>query len=227
MTNGISAAVTAPSQQVKPTVFTALGLFISLFSLVALRLIFSAFDKPPSMALSLGKELAVWMSAVLLILIIRYGERLPLRSVGLGTASWRTSLRFGGILAGLCGQTAFAVVSFTGYGQGPGSAAFNRNPVWLATLLMVRAGVVEELFFRGYAIERMEALGCGPFLSAAIPLPIFALSHWTGGLPNVLIALAGGAVLTIFYMWRRDLVANMIGHGVSDFVGIVLPRLFH
>jgi membrane protease YdiL (CAAX protease family) len=36
-----------------------------------------------------------------------------------------------------------------------------------------------------------------------------------------------GAVLTLFYIWRRDLVANMIGHGLSDFLGLVLPRFFH
>jgi hypothetical protein len=33
-------------------------------------------------------------------------------------------------------------------------------------------------------------------------------------------------ILTGFYLWRRDLVANMIGHGLVDFVANVLPRLF-
>ena len=32
--------------------------------------------------------------------------------------------------------------------------------------------------------------------------------------------------MTLFYLWRRDLVANMIGHGLSDFLGLVLPRFF-
>jgi membrane protease YdiL (CAAX protease family) len=50
---------------------------------------------------------------------------------------------------------------------------------------------------------------------------------WTGGIPNIIIALVVGAVLTLFYLWRRDLVANMIGHGLSDFLGLVLPRFFH
>ena len=56
---------------------------------------------------------------------------------------------------------------------------------------------------------------------------IFAATHWTGGIPNIIIALVVGAVLTLFYLWRRDLVANMIGHGLSDFLGLVLPRFFH
>ena len=92
---------------------------------------------------------------------------------------------------------------------------------------MIRSGIVEELFFRGYAIERLEAIGCGRVLSATIPLALFAATHWTGGIENVILALVLGAVVTLFYLWRRALAANMIGHGLSDFLGLVLPRFFH
>jgi membrane protease YdiL (CAAX protease family) len=92
---------------------------------------------------------------------------------------------------------------------------------------VIRSGIIEELFFRGYAIERLESIGCGWVLSTAIPLAMFAATHWTGGIENVILALAVGAVLTLFYVWRRDLVANMIGHGLSDLIGLVLPRLLH
>jgi uncharacterized protein len=57
-------------------------------------------------------------------------------------------------------------------------------------------------------------------------LVIFAVGHWTGGAANILIALVLGGILAGFYLWRRDLVANMIGHFLVDFVGNVLPRLF-
>ena len=86
--------------------------------------------------------------------------------------------------------------------------------------------VAEELFFRGYAIERLQALGLNRFWAAAIPLVIFSVGHWTGGWANIVIALALGAVLAAFYLWRRDLVANMVGHFLVDFVANVLPRLF-
>ena len=165
--------------------------------------------------------------AALLILLVRRGEKLPLSSIRLGVEPWRQSIRFGGILAGLCGVTAWFVISFTGYGHGPGSAEFNKIPIWFETLVVIRSGIVEELFFRGYAIERLEAIGCGRVLSAAIPLALFAATHWTGGIENVILALVLGAVVTLFYLWRRDLAANMIGHGLSDFLGLVLPRFFH
>jgi uncharacterized protein len=201
-----------------------LGLFISLFGFIFLRLAFRAFGTSTS---GVWKELAVWLSAALLLVLVRYGERLPFSSLRLGVAPLRQSLRFGCILAGLCGVIAMVVIHFTGYGHGIGSAEDNKIPIWLETLMVIRAGVVEELFFRGYAIERLESIGCGRVLSMAIPLLIFAFTHWTGGVPSVIIALVLGTVLTLFYMWRRDLLANMIGHGLSDFLGLVVPRFFH
>ena len=45
--------------------------------------------------------------------------------------------------------------------------------------------------------------------------------HWT-----VIFALALGAVLTAVYLWRRDLVANMIGHFMIDSISVLLPRFF-
>ena len=207
--------------------FTFLGLSISLFGFVVLRFAFRAFGTSDSVVSGVWKELAVWSLAALLLLLVRFGERLPLNSIRIGVAPWRQSLRYGCILTGLCGVTAWIVLSFTGYGHGPGSADFNKIPIWFETLVVIRSGIVEELFFRGYAIERLQSLGCGRVLSAAIPLAIFAATHWTGGIENMILALVVGTVLTLFYLWRRDLVANMIGHGLSDFLGLVLPRFFH
>lgn len=112
----------------------------------------------------------------------------------------------------------------TGYGQGPGSAALEKLPLWLITLIVFRAGIVEELFYRGYARERLRLIGLGRIWSIAIPLVSFG--HWPGGVPNILIAFAAGLILTGFYLWHRDLTANMIGHGLVDFVANILPKSF-
>lgn len=207
--------------------FTWVGLFISLFGFIALRLGFRALRVPHSITGDFCGELAMWAMAALLILLIRRGEGLPLSSVRLGTAPWPQSLRHGLTLTGICGVTAYIVILFTGYGHGAGSAAFDKEPIWFTAMAVIRAGIVEELFFRGYAIERLESIGCGRVLSPAIPLAIFAGTHWTGGIPSVIIALVLGTVVTLYYLWRRDLLANMIGHGLSDFLGLVVPRFFH
>jgi len=215
-----------PSLPTKVSRATWLGLAISLFAMVAIRQLFVFFVPEATFTSAILKEALIWVSALALIVIIRRGEHLSLRSIGLGTARWWKSILWGFIIAVVSAVAVGALAHLTGYGHGPGSAAFEKLPLWLITAIVFRAGVVEELFYRGYAIERLQLIGFGRFWSVAIPLVIFSLGHWSGGAANILIAFAAGLILTGFYLWRRDLVANMIGHGLVDFVANVLPALF-
>jgi CAAX protease family protein len=202
------------------------GLAISLFAMVAIRQVFVFFVPEITFASALLKEVLIWLNAVALIVIIRRGEHLPSRSIGVGTARWWKSILWGFLIAIVSAVAVGGLAYLTGYGNGPGSAAFEKLPLWLVTAIVFRAGVVEELFYRGYAIERLRLIGLGRFWSVAIPLVIFSLGHWSGGAANILIAFAAGLILTGFYLWRRDLLANMIGHGLVDFIANVLPKLF-
>jgi membrane protease YdiL (CAAX protease family) len=205
---------------------TWVGLCLSLFAMAIIRYAFVFLVPEITLDYAILKEALIWVSAAALLIIIRRGEHLPLRSVGIGTARWWISIMWGLVIAVVSAAAAGGLAYLTNYGHGPGSAAFEALPLWLITLIVCRAGVVEELFYRGYAIERLRMVGFGRFWSAAIPLVIFSLGHWSGGAANILIALVAGAILTGFYLWRRDLVANMIGHGLVDFVANVLPALF-
>ena len=202
------------------------GLFLSLFAMVIIRQAFVFFAPEITFASAILKEVLIWTSAAALLVIIRRGEGLPMQSIGLGTSRWWKSIAWGFVLAIVSAVVVGGLAYVTGYGHGPGSAAFEKLPLWLITLIVLRAGVVEELFYRGYAIERLRMIGFGRFWSVAIPLSIFSLGHWSGGAANILIAFAAGVILTGFYLWHRDLVANMIGHGLVDFVANVLPQLF-
>ena len=62
------------------------------------------------------------------------------------------------------------------------------------------------------------------YWAGVIPLLIFGFAHVTNGWANVVLALALGGVLTAVYLWRRDLVANMIGHFMIDLISVLLPR---
>ena len=225
---GASFALTPeqPSFPAKVSRATWAGLAISLFAMVVIRQVFVFLAPEITFASAVLKEALIWLSAVTLLVIIRRGERLPMRSIGLGTARWWKSILWGFTIAIVSAVAVGALAYATGYGHGPGSAAFEKLPLWLITLIVLRAGVVEELFYRGYAIERLRLVGLGRFWSVAIPLIIFSFGHWSGGAANILIAFAAGLILTGFYLWRRDLVANMIGHGLVDFVANVVPQLF-
>jgi membrane protease YdiL (CAAX protease family) len=163
--------------------------------------------------------------AVVLLIIIRVGEGLPLSSIGLGTVRWGKSILWGFLLGIACLLVGGCLVALTHYTGGESGKAFEKLPTWLLYLIVLRAGVVEELCYRGYAIERLHALGLPRWLAAGVPLLIFGVGHWTGGWANIVIALVLGAILALFFIWRRDLVANMIGHWFVDFIGNVLPRL--
>ena len=215
-----------PSLPRKVSRATWAGLLISLFAMVVIRQVFVFFAPEITFGPAILKEALIWLSALALIVIIRRGEHLPMRSIGLGTARWWKSILWGFIIALVSAVVVGALAYVTGYGHGPGSAAFEKLPLWLITAIVFRAGVVEELFYRGYAIERLQMIGLGRFWSVAIPLVIFSFGHWSGGAANILIAFAAGLILTGFYLWRRDLVANMIGHGLVDFIANVLPKLF-
>jgi membrane protease YdiL (CAAX protease family) len=215
-----------PVSRAKAPLATWVGLFIALFAMLIVRQAISYFWSDLTFTAVILRETGMWASALVLLTIIRRGERLPFSSIGLGTSPWWKSILWGLVIAVACAAVGLGLAHLTGYGHGPGSAAFEKLPLWLITLIVLRAGVVEELFYRGYAIERLQAVGLGRSWAVAIPLSIFSVGHWTGGVANIVIALALGGILTGFYLWRRDLVANMIGHFAVDFVGNVLPRFF-
>jgi len=62
-------------------------------------------------------------------------------------------------------------------------------------------------------------------VAAALTLVFFALIHlpmWGWG--PVLSFSISGAVLTAFYVWRQDLLANIVAHTIVDAMGLsVVP----
>ena len=210
----------------KASIATWVGLFIALFGILIVRWVVALFYPALSFTATVWKESLIWLCVVALLLIIRRGERLPLASVNLGTAPVKNSILWGGILTLLCGVVGGVIASVTHFKGGEMGQALAKLPFWLVILVVLRAGVVEELFYRGYAIERLQLLGLNRYWAGVIPLLIFGFAHGTNGWVNIILALALGAVLMVIYLRRRDLVANMIGHFMIDFISIVLPRIF-
>lgn len=211
----------------KASTATWIGLFIALFGILIVRWAVSQFYPSLSFTATIVKESLIWLCVIGLVLIIRRGEDLPLKSINIGTAPLKSSILWGVILAALCGIVGGVIVGLTHFKGGELGQALSKLPFWLVLLVVVRAGVVEELFYRGYAIERLQLLGLNRYWAGIIPLLIFGFAHVTNGWANVILALALGLVLMVVYLWRRDLVANMMGHFLIDFVSIVIPRLAH
>ena len=206
---------------------TWIGLVIALFGILLIRQVIAFAFPSLTVTATIWRESLHWLCALVLVLIIRRGEHLPLRSIGIGTYSIARSLLWSVVIALACLIVGFGIAVMIRFSGGRSGEALSKLPLWLVFLVVVRAGVIEELFYRGYPIERLQMLGLTKTWAVAIPLLIFSLGHWTGGWKNIVIAFALGAILSASYLWRRDLVANMIGHFAVDFVGVILPRLVH
>jgi uncharacterized protein len=219
-----SGATTQPG---RTSMATWIGLLWALFGMLAIReVVRRAFPGGGVGSTELREGLMLASAAGLLLLVSRW-EKLPLSSIGLGTTRWWKSFLWGLALTAVCFLAAGGLIYLTNYGHGKSAAAFDRLPLWLVTVIVLRAGFVEELFYRGFAIERLQSLGLGRWAAALIPLVIFSVGHWTGGASNILMAFVLGAIFTAFYLWRRDLVAAMFAHFMVDFLGNVMPRLLH
>lgn len=105
-------------------------------------------------------------------------------------------------------------------------SAIVQAPLWFRFLLVTRAAVVEETAFRGYGFNRLTELTGSPMLAAAVTFVLFTLAHLSGGgWGQVVIAAYGGLVLTILYLWRRNLWTNILAHWLTDGAAFILLPL--
>ena len=90
----------------------------------------------------------MWFVAAALLVIVKVGEGLFFRSIGLGTARPQRAVLWGLLLGFVALLVAGGLVSLTGYGGSKGGEAMSKLPLWLVGLIVLRAGVVEELCYR-------------------------------------------------------------------------------
>src|SRR2546423_2386673 len=130
---------------------TWVGLFIALFGMLIVRAAVYAFYPPFSFPAVAWRESLNWVCAIALVLIIHFGERLPFRSVGIGRATVKSSLAWGGIIAVVCAVLAFGIAALTHYNGGSSGPALAELPPRLTILIVLPPGVLAGLFYRGYA----------------------------------------------------------------------------
>lgn len=206
------------------TPWTWAGLLLALLAIPLIATGFRLAFAPLDTALTVARELALFAGTAMLLWLVRRGERLPWSSIGLRRLPLRQGLLW--VVLGLLGcavATALGllIIQATGLPFGHSAPAV-KPPLWVVCLVVVRAGVVEEIGFRGYAIERLEALTGNRWLAVALPLVIFAAFHSTQGPGGMLLALLLGGVLSALYLRKRNLWVNMSVHFLVDFIPNVL-----
>jgi uncharacterized protein len=170
-----------------------------------------------------------WALLVVVLVYVLVVERRSLASIGFRRPDWKTFVF--GIAAGIVtvvGITTIYFVVFPRLGLQMNASAMNKilqTPFWYRFFLVTRAAMMEETLFRGYGIGRLEELTGNRWLAGAVSWAAFTIAHLSAwGWAQLIVAGWGGLVLTALYLWRRDLVCNMVAHWVADGAGFLLPR---
>jgi len=169
-----------------------------------------------------------WVALALLLAFVVGVERLPLLSVGVRKPSWLDLLLSVGI-------TLLAVGVSLGLSllvHVPQLSAHTQTAQIISTLswpekihLIVQNAPVEELFFRGFLIERVIMATRRPWVAGGVSFVLFVVSHFSGS--GVVLTLVGLAlpslVFVLLYLWRRNIFLCMLAHAISDSVLLFWP----
>ena len=168
-----------------------------------------------------------WLYVGLILAVLLVWERRPIGAIGLRRPGWLTIvLGLGGAVACLLvGKlVGEAVNQFFPPASPPGAAAaaMTHGSVAYAVALAIRAGACEELLYRGIAIEQLSTFVGSRWVAGLIAGAMFVLAHalvfdW----PQLIPIGALTIVLTILYLWRGDLWANILAHILVDTVGLL------
>ncbi len=147
-------------------------------------------------------------------------RELGLRGQGLGgeifVGLWAGLLAWGAVLAGATVLATGLTAAGWQLEQQPPElvATLATLPVLLRLLISLSAGVVEELFFRGFLQRRLGILASTTF---------FVAGHLGYG---QLFLLFGVTLLSLIYAaivrWRRGLVAAMVAHSLFDAIQLLV-----
>jgi membrane protease YdiL (CAAX protease family) len=200
-------------------------LAVALFAV--LQTPFAEFVSPGSDAVSqMHREIIFWLVTLLLWAYVLVFEKRPLSSIGLVRGGWKDVLL--GLATGAVTVAGFVVLYLyiVPALQTADAGAINEvqsYPLWLQLAICARAAAFEETLYRGLAIERMTELLRVRWLAALISLIVFTWRHLgSWGYLHLVVAGFGGVMLTALYLWRRNLVSNMIAHFVMDAVGFLI-----
>jgi membrane protease YdiL (CAAX protease family) len=171
-----------------------------------------------------------WINLAVVVVWVLRAERLPLASIGLRRFAWWTIPL--GLVVGVAATfaTGLVVHLLKVDGGDPAYASLLMSlPFATRVLVVITAGVFEETLYRGYAFERLATWLHSKWAAAGVTLLMFTLGHIPAvGFDHLLPVLIVSSLITLLYVWRRDLVLNMIAHATVDAIALlVIPALSH
>lgn len=211
---------------------TAIGILLALFGPPAVALVGPKLEGSVGTVFGSIIGLGGIIAIVGCVFAITFrSEHQTLVSLGFQPLRWQ-SLVFG------LGLAAFFVYAFTPAivwvlarlpfgGFETGLARTSAIPTWLLVITVLVVATAEEILYRGYAVERLAGITGNYWIAGAISVLVFGVAHIPNWGPGAALStVISGAILTAFFVWQRDLTANIIAHVVTDLMGlVVMPAL--
>ncbi|GAC1392675.1 MAG: type II CAAX endopeptidase family protein [Vulcanimicrobiaceae bacterium] len=168
-----------------------------------------------------------WIVAIVILAIVIFWERLPLRSIGFRKPSGRDFLAMGAAFVAMVVALgiflALTHTSGSAFG-GVSPAQIAAVPLALRVALFLTAGFCEELMFRAYAIERLALFSGKLWIGGVAAVVLFTLGHLPryGFSLALLVVAIIATFLTGLYLWRRNFWICALMHAVIDCIGLVV-----
>jgi uncharacterized protein len=90
-------------------------------------------------------------------------------------------------------------------------------PLWLGLWIVFSSSIAEEVLYRGFVLERLGQVTGSIWIGGLITLIWFTLLHLPLGLTyTLMIVLPTSIMITLLYIWRRDLITTIIVHLVFN-----------
>jgi membrane protease YdiL (CAAX protease family) len=217
--NNMDTSIKAPS-----TAVTISGIIFTLgFAALPLTRWLNEFSDVPHLVLY---ECVWWAATSAVLVYVKQIEKKPLSSIGFLPISYRhlfiSVIAAAIAIAGLVLIYLFLLPAL-GMSQQAAITQLLKTPLWWRIISTGRAAVSEEVLFRGYAIERLNEITGSARIAASVSWVIFTLEHvpaW--GWAHIFIAGFGGLVLTMLYLFKRNLWVNILAHFLIDLTAVLL-----
>lgn len=158
---------------------------------------------------------AMWVAALVLLVMVRGVERESLHSIGFRRPSWG-DLAWTPIvlIATVLIESIWTLLMLAASGNTTSvvHAPVTALPLGVRALVFATEPFFEETVFRAYTIERLESLTGTTTGAVCVSAIASALMHggWTLGLAIVPLGLGSAAL----YAWRRNLPACIVLHSL-------------
>jgi membrane protease YdiL (CAAX protease family) len=211
-----------------------LGVLIALSTPIVqfmLGPLYQIFPFPMDRLVSLG---VFWISTFLVLGIAYFGEGYPLSTFGFRRTpktlrtrliEWILTIVATIVIGGV-------IIFFSTYVRNlltnaPALSKVLLLPAWVLIPAWITGSFTEELLFRSYAIERLTDLTGRRWLASLIAVIAFTALHIFGWdwIHVLTVVLPGGVMLTLFYLWQRNLALNVMIHAVLNAPLLLLPLL--